>query len=308
MPDGFLYEAEFAGFKLDVISSRIEHGRAVVEHLYPKRDGADLEDMGREPFRCTMEFLFIDHRFASASEGDYQQRFETFNAIMQSGEARVLVHPYEGSVNCRAVDFSHDGTGDNQSVITASATFVEEITIAPVFAAGAGAQTRVSVQDAAGAQVSTDQALEELGLTSDVTADALAAVESWQADPTLSARRVQLEMASINNRLNAELDAFDAYDDVTRFPLVKEYTLLQYTMRRAAESFTTTTTRIVKLKVTEPLPLKVIAARFYGAAQAERRFGELRELNPELHDPLLIPRNTELRAYAPSTESRRFRS
>jgi hypothetical protein len=50
----------------------------------------------------------------------------------------------------------------------------------------------------------------------------------------------------------------------------------------------------------------VIAARFYGAAEAERRFDEMRELNPEIRNQSIIPSGTELTAYSRVVEPRRF--
>lgn len=318
MPEGFTYEASFAGIRIDVLSSQIQHGRVVVPHVFPKRDGADLEDMGREPFVATMEFVFIDNRGATTQaalrgattgaddSGNYLDRFNEFNGLVQSGAVRILVHPYEGAVNCRVSNFSHSADGEGQPAIRCSATFTEEISLPPVFAAGAGAQTRASSQDVRAAQVGADDALAEVGLSSDLTGDATAAAEAWEDGTELSARGVQLEMAALNNRLSTELDALEAGSDIDRHPVMKQYTLLQHNLRRAAEAFTTTTTRIVAITVTEPTPLRVIAARFYGADQADRRFDEMIELNPSIRDPSLIPANTELKAFSRRVEPGRL--
>ncbi len=318
MPQGFIFEASFDGIRIDVLSTDVQHGRTVVQHRFPKRDGADLEDMGRAPFVCTLEFIFIDNRGSQPEAklrgltgggedtGNYQSRFEEFNAAVDADEPRVLVHPYEGAVRCRISNFSHRAAGAGQPAINASATFTEEISLPPVFAAGSGAQTRASSQDVRAAQVGADDALAAVGLSSTLPAEATLEAEAWEADPELSTREVQLRMASLNNRLSTDLEDLETSQNLDRHPIMRNYTLLQYNLRRAADAFTATTTRIVIITVTEPTPLRIIAARFYGASEAERRFDELRELNPSVRDPSLVPAGTELQAYSRRVAPRRL--
>ncbi len=306
MPPGFTFEASYDGIRIDVLSSNIRHGRTVVAHQFPKRDGATNEDMGREQFVCTLQFLFIDHRFVAEGEGNYLDRFLTFDIAVDDGKPRVLVHPYVGAVRCNISDFTHDADGSTAPVINASATFSEEITLPPVFAAGAGAQTRASAQDVRAESIQAEASLEEIGFDPSLVQFAAVEADRWERDPDLSAREVQLQMAVINQNLNRELDALDVATDLSRHPIHKQYTRLQHSLRRAAEAFTTTTTRIVQINVLEPLPLRVIAARFYGAEQAERRFREMRELNPAIRNPAIIPAGSVLKAYSRGTAPRRF--
>lgn len=306
MPPGFTFEASFAGIRIDVLSSTITHGRDVIAHKFPKRDGATNEDMGRQQFNCVLQFLFIDNRFVPEGEGNYQERFEAFNKIVDDGTPRVLVHPYEGAVRCNVADFTHDADGNTQPVINASASFMEEIDLPPVFAAGAGSQTRASAQDVRAEAVQAESSLEEVGFDPSTVQFAAEEAARWEGDPELSAREVQLQMAVINQNLNRELDELEVATDLSRHPLHKQYTRLQHSLRRAAEAFTTTTTRIVSINVLEPLPLRVIAARFYGAEQAERRFREMLDLNPAIRNPAIIPAGTTLKAYSRGTAPRRF--
>lgn len=306
MPPGFTFEASYDGIRIDVLSSTIRHGRTVVAHQFPKRDGATNEDMGREQFVCSLQFLFIDHRFVAEGEGNWLDRFRAFDIAVDDDKPRVLVHPYEGAVRCNVSDFSHDADGAGEPVITASAMFSEEISLPPVFVAGAGAQTRASAQDVRAEAVQAEQSLDEIGFDPSLVQFAAAEADRWEGDPDLSAREVQLQMAVINQNLNRELDELEVATDLSRHPIHKQYTRLQHSLRRAAEAFTTTTTRIVQINVLEPLPLRVIAARFYGAEQAERRFREMRDLNPAIRNPAVIPAGTTLKAYSRGTAPRRF--
>jgi prophage DNA circulation protein len=304
---GFTYEAEFAGISLDVISTQVNHGRMVIPHKFPKRDGADLEDMGREPWQATLELIFINRRASLADEFDYEDRFLEFKTAVGTGEPRQLVHPYEGSVICRVSGFTHRSTGDEgQPAIFASATFTEEISIPPVFAVGAGAQTRVGAQQVAATGEAAIAELEKFEFDTSLVSATIDAADDWERDPSLSTRSVQLQMASINNQLDAQLTEFNAIQDLEKHGIYKQYTILQHNLRKAAESFSSTTTRIITITIREPLPLKVIAARFYGANEAERRAQEMIELNPALGNPSLVARGVELRAYSANTESGRL--
>ncbi len=306
MADGFQFEASFDGIAMDVLSTNVAHGRAVIAHKFPKRDGAATEDMGREEFVATVQFIFIDNRFIERGAGNYQDRFEKFDAAVDEGKPRIFVHPYAGAVRCNVHNFSHDADGEGQPVIRCTATFVEDITLAPVFVAGAGAQTRASFQEVNADSQLLERSFEEIGFVSVVIDRVLDAVARWESDPTLSAREVQNQMGVLIRELNDELLTLPVANDLSLYDVLKGYTLLTHSVRKAAESFTSTTTRIVTVRVTEPLPLRIIAARFYSADEADRRFEEMRELNPSIRDPSLIPTGTELKAYSRRVEPRRL--
>lgn len=306
MAEGFVFEASFDGIRMDVLSTSVQHGRAVIPHMFPKRDGAATEDMGREQFIASVQFIFIDNNFIPEGEGNFADRFRDFDNSVDEGKARIFVHPYVGAVRCNVSNFTHDADGDGQPVIRCNATFVEDITLEPVFVAGAGAQTRASFQEVnAESQLLTPR-FEEIGFVSLVIDRVLDAVGRWESDPTLSAREVQSQMGVLIRDLNDELNTLNVAGDLSLYDILKGYTLLQHAVRRAAESFTATTSRIVTIRVTEPLPLRIIAARFYGADEAERRFEEMRELNPQIRDPSLVAAETELKAYSRTVEPRRL--
>ncbi len=293
---GFQFAASWAGIHIEVTNSSITHGRALVTHTFPRRDGADLEDMGREPRVISLDFLFIDHRFTS--EGNWRDRFLAFEQAVQDGKASALIHPYVGAMGARVSNFTHTANADTDKVIRASATFTEEFPLPPVFPVGAGSQTRVSENEVALDVDAAQTELDSEGLESNVLGDVGTAMTGWATDINRSARSVQLEMASLNNRLSTELDSYEVLTDLDRHPLNKTYTRLQHTLRRAAEAFTTTTTRIVEIQVTEAAPLRIIAAKFYNAVEADRRFAEMLELNPDIRNPSNIEAGTTLKAYS----------
>ena len=115
-------------------------------------------------------------------------------------------------------------------------------------------------------------------------------------------------MAEINGRLNVELADFEAGGDVDSIPIIQAYTLLQYRLRKAAESFSSTTPRIIEITTEATIPLRAIVAEFYGAVEAERRFQEVLELNPGLSSPACVPPSVALKAYSRTVRPAEFRS
>ena len=306
---GFSFDASWGGVRIDVLDSNISHGREKTYHRLPKRDGATGEDSGREPWVCELQFVFIDRpqqEGEDAPPGDYLERFQAFEALVATDEIRRFVHPYYGAKLCSISGFTQSA-GDGQPAIYCSATFTEENSFIATTEAGPGAPALSGVHEVGSRALSAGAALEgsRAGLTDEEKAASAqelagvrAVVNEWDNDPDITPRRVQLEMASLNNALSRRLEQLEVASNIDRYPIMKEYTLLQYQVRLAAEAFTAQTPRVVTINVTEPLPLRVIAARFYGAAEANRRFGQLLDLNPEIRNPSLLPRGTSLKAYA----------
>ena len=318
MAQGFTFDASFAGIRIDVLSANVRHGRKGKLHTFAKRNGGTKEDSGREPWVCDMEFIFVDRKAQpgeTEAPGTALERWQEFDSLVDEGVVRRLVHPYVGAVLCSLSDYTHAADGDGGIEISCSATFTEENSLPPTFAAGVGVQTIAGAHEVSSKALQASGALELSGaaLSGDELTDsqaeidaAVSAVEEWDADPTVTARQVHLQMASIINALSARLDALNAATNIDRYPIMKQYTLLQYQVRLAAEAFTTDTTRIVTITTKQPLPLRVIAGRFYGAAEADRRFAEMLELNPEIRNPALIARGIELKAYAANAEPGAF--
>jgi len=307
MSQGFYYEASFGGVLFDVLNATTEHPPRVATHVYPKRDGANLEEMGRAPFVCTMQIVFFDRlprRGEAQTLPGYQERFESFDLLVQDGGVQTLVHPYVGAIRAVITDFSHQADGDVDG-IAATVTFTEEISEPPVFEVGASSTTTAGSQEVLAGAVGVDDALSAEGFESGVTGDAFDTVQRWELDPDISTRQVHLEMVAINDRLNTELTNYETGFGLATHPIMRQYALLQHNIRRAAAAFTAESDRIVRINVIQELPLRVIAARFYSAKEASKRVQQLLELNPDLKKPAQVPIGTRLKAYAKRSGTRR---
>jgi prophage DNA circulation protein len=296
---GYMFECSFAGVPFDCENQRVTHGRQVVAHEHPGQDGAITEDMGRKARRISMSIIFIDHLFVGQGEGNLFERAEKFDDLLESGDVRQLVHPYLGVINCRIEEFDHSADGEGEPVIRASVTFVEDLFTPPVLAAVKASRAVVSVQEVEYEAGVSQILVDDAGLSAPVLATVVTEAEEWESSPSLTPREVQMRMSSLSNQLDQELHSFEAMTDLDSYPLVRSYTQLQHNLRNLAEAVTSKSPRIMKLTVTEPTPLRVLAGRFYSAKEADTRFVEMLDLNPGLHDPTLVPRGTELKVFAP---------
>lgn len=312
MPAGFRFEASFGGVRIDVLSTSTNHPRRVFPHEFPKKAGASTEDQGRGPLIVDLTFVFIDRKPRPGEElpiENFQGRFETFKDLLLLDTVRTLVHPYLGQIRCRIGEYSDSGDGEGQPSITARAQFTEENTEPAILDIVDGSiQVTAGAQAVLQASVLADLSLQAQGLSSDLTSEAATLAQSWGFSIGLTTREVQVEMAALNGRLNAELDAFDAGADVDSTPIIQAYTLLQFRLTKAAESFTTTTPRVIEITTETTIPLRAIVAEFYGAAEADRRFLEVLELNPSLRTPACVPPGVALKAYSRTVRPTEFRS
>jgi prophage DNA circulation protein len=312
MSHGFRFEASFGGVRIDVISTSTSHPRRVFPHEFPKKNGATTEDQGRGPLVIDLQFVFIDRKPRPGEElpiEDYAGRFATFEELLLEDTVRTLVHPYLGQIRCRIGQYGTNGDGEGQPMIKASAQFTEENTEPAILDIVDGAiQATAGAQAVLQASFGADLALDSQGLSSELTGQAAELSAFWGFSIGLTTREVQLSMAELNGRLNTELEAFETSGEIDLVPVIQAYTLLQYRLRKAAESFTTTTPRVVEITTTALVPLRAIVAEFYGAAEADRRFLEVLELNPSLKTPACVPPSVTLKAYSRTVRPTEFRS
>ncbi|TVO57521.1 DNA circularization protein [Denitromonas halophila] len=112
-----LLECTFRGVALEVLSTSDGAARALALHTYPWVDGADVEDMGREPRSPTLTALFYGD--------DYEARLKAAIAVFDQAGAGELVHPVFGAMNVhlRRYGIEHEADGVDQARV--SLEFVE---------------------------------------------------------------------------------------------------------------------------------------------------------------------------------------
>jgi prophage DNA circulation protein len=106
-----LLPASFRGAPFEVLRTRDNGSRAVVEHEYPYRDGAEVEDLGRKARRISLTAVIWGK--------DYEAALQKLIAAMDTRGAGDLVHPVFGPVKVQPVswDIPHDGERPNYAEV-----------------------------------------------------------------------------------------------------------------------------------------------------------------------------------------------
>lgn len=123
-----LFDASWKGMSFEFVSTDDGCDSAVVEHLYPYVDGAEIEEMGLGAWRTSGQAIFYGP--------DYETQLQQFLALVREGGAGEFVHPVFGSF-ANTVALLHQGSirhdADNPDQVSISITFIESTPGAPFF-------------------------------------------------------------------------------------------------------------------------------------------------------------------------------
>lgn len=130
-----LLPAKFGGIEFDIIKTDDTADRALVEHVYPFVDGADVEDMGRGARKISVEAIFHGD--------DYEKRLNDFlyaldgydaqHTKLPAGAKTPLVHPIFGEVQVKVARYAVHHEADNVDQASITIEFVESTPGNPFF-------------------------------------------------------------------------------------------------------------------------------------------------------------------------------
>lgn len=293
-----LYEAMFGGIRLWASRISTVNGRKLVVHSPSSGDDHPLQDRGLEvrTASCTLQFHEMDGEPMTGRE-----RFDRFCEIVELGEPQMFTHPLRGSYLARVGRFDHDL--DEDSNLTAEVEFVPEDRIPAVTVALAGTSAAAGEDAVAGAGAAANEELEQLGISTPVTAEATAAVEAWQ-DPDTSARRVFVDVAQLTEKINSEIERLELASSLSHWQAYRAMLLLADALVAAGRASTSDVARIMTVKTARPIALISLLASVYGAREAHPRRPQAMALN-DIPTPAWIEAGTELRLPQLGTQPRR---
>jgi prophage DNA circulation protein len=114
-----LLDCSFKGIKFEVQRTRDAVQWATVEHAYPYKDGADIEDLGQGPRKISVEAIFFGD--------DYETRLQAFLKELQKGASGELIHPVFGSLTVQLYDYDIGHEADNVDSATVTLQFGETL-------------------------------------------------------------------------------------------------------------------------------------------------------------------------------------
>jgi hypothetical protein len=285
----FMFPASYGGVPLLMTSFAGQGGRDVAVQSPSRGDKHSLQDRGLRLRSLRCELRFVDEPGREAPH----VRFRQFEQLVNESLAHVFSSPVHGSYLARVSEFEFSGSADAREIV-ASCTFLAESEPRTVFPAGAGSAPTAGLEEVSATAAATDEALAAEGLTSSVTGDCVSTVIGWTQAESPSARAVYLEAASLAQRIDEEMTAFELASDLDRWELYRSYIMLRYQVSRAAMAVTSEAERVFDLLVREPMPARLLCAQVYGAAAAEERARQVVELN-RLRTPGRIPPGTTLK-------------
>ncbi|MBQ1761768.1 MAG: DNA circularization N-terminal domain-containing protein [Aquincola sp.] len=128
-----LLEASYKGIAFDVEGVQDGERRAVAVYEYPYRDGADVEDLGREARQIRMAAVLFNAA-AAGGQDDYEARLEVLLAALRSAEPGELVHPVLGVLpRAIAVDWQVEHQPDLRDGCRLQMVFLEAAAVQRVF-------------------------------------------------------------------------------------------------------------------------------------------------------------------------------
>ncbi|WP_353115309.1 DNA circularization N-terminal domain-containing protein [Nitratidesulfovibrio sp.] len=112
-----LLDASFRGAGFEVLRTRDKGERALVEHEYPYRPGAEVEDMGRKARRISLTAVF--------NGPQYEAGLARLVAALEESGPGELVHPVFGSVTVRVASWDIPHEGEQPDYVEVALEFVE---------------------------------------------------------------------------------------------------------------------------------------------------------------------------------------
>lgn len=273
--EGF-FDASFGEHRLHVLDVRGSDGRDVLVQSPNRGNLHRLNDKGEALRDVSMDIIFTDD--GTEADGDYLDRFTAFRKTCRAGEAKILVHPINGSYLARAGSFTYS-YGSDEICIKCTVQFFEdrEADVAATFVLATPSSASVdSVQAHA---LNVDAAAASLGVSVPEANDASTAVAAWSADTAADPNRVYVDVAVQLGRIDALIDQYEQATDFESWELFKSLLALRYEIVRAASAATKSVARLMEYTVAKDAPLRQICASIYGTAAAEDRASEIADIN-----------------------------
>lgn len=286
-----LFQSSWGKVRLWLRSITTTDGRDVVITPYTRGNVPDVDDRGEPPklVRCELQFDEFIGESAAAEE-----RLQDLLLLKSKGKAQLFVHPIYGSYLANIVDFEH--TIDEHTTISASASFVaaEEVGVFAVDPIGVSLDVATDAVDASAQELTTQ--LADVEDTSSLPAAATTA--GTAIDEATAARDALVELSRMSDQLWDEIDQKRLAADVALWPAMKAYVMLGEATRAATDRSMGDAGSFMSVRVDVETSLRRLMADIYGAAEANERYDEARELN-DIRTPGSMPPGTQLRLRQP---------
>jgi len=284
-----LLPASFGGVTFRVAFLSGQGGRDIVVKSPSRGDAHLLQDRGLRIRTTRCDVFFVDEQGSPPA----LERFREFQGLANDGAPRIFTHPIDGSYRARITDFEYQ-TGADDREISVSCTFLQDGEAQTVYRPGLGVAPLAGVDEVSATVAAAEEQLADEGLASEVPRSTLDTVVAWTEAETVDSRAVYLETASLSQEIGDEIDRLELVSNLDRWPIYREFIHLQSQLRRAAEAATSEAEDVYEVAVTTSMPVRLLCAQIYGAAEADDKARQVTTLN-RLRTPGRIPAGTVLK-------------
>lgn len=293
------FESSWGGLRLWISQITTDRGRTQVIHEPSQGDEYVVQDRGRNLRTANVDLLFDE---MDADDLTPRERLDAFIALESGKDPQLFTHPVEGTYLAAIENFSY--TVDEDSVIRGRCTLLETGSDTESVAdVGGGAASPAGENAVNAAADEADAALADVGLSTSATGDSRAMVTGW-SDNESEPRTVFAESQAMARRIGDEIVSLQLEVDLKLWPAYAAMVSLLEAVRAAADAATATVALLYTVRVVEPLPLRLLLARVYGAGEVDLRFGQAMGMN-DISNPALLDAGISLKLPQPAPQSRR---
>lgn len=294
-----LFESSWGGVRVWASNIRTVNSRRIVLHDPSSGDEHPIDDQGLEARVTTCTLLFDEMEGATEEP---MERFDRFRAMVEAGDERIFAHPLVGSYLAKVGRFEHEV--DEDSNLTAEVEFIPVSKPPPVVLLDAGLSAPAGVDGVGAAADVADAELEAVGLSTDVTASARDAVETWDDPDSGTIRRILVDVARLTNQIDTAVDDLELATSLDHWPAWKALLLLRDSIVAAGRAATADVSRLITVRIGRPIALRTLLAGIYGARDVDYYYTKARSLN-DIRQPAWIETGTELKLPQPGQQPRR---
>lgn len=270
--------ASFGGVEFECQALEDSLVRRIVQHKYPYRDGADLEDLGREPRPTTVTAVFYGPTYEADLSG--------FMAWVDEGKTRDFIHPILGKWKAK---LSLPGISHTHSARDMCTVQVDVI------------------EDGTDAELDTLFSIETLEAEIILRADEVTVENTWDFDDVISAvneakdfgQEAASKINEVTERVNAvrkkvetAIQTIQSLTDVASYPLFRSIMKMNHACHKLADRVHRTKPVIVRKDISSQMPLSLLAHRLYGDSS---RAGTILEMNKAIKNPFMPPEFMRIR-------------
>lgn len=289
-----LFSAQFAGVPLDIQFTRDSIENGLVTHLRPRRDGANIQNMGQNPRTTDCRILFFERELEGneiepGSPNHHRRRFQKFFAFQARDRAQVFVHPLFGSYRARVKNLVVVAEADKRDLIEVTCQFIEDGDSLLLLAPGDNFSTHLGVS--ASLNLALEDSLPSTSIQDDLGVfDDVRSLLSDIEDPGGNLTVIAQKLSGVSNKLEQLTRQVRDVADLNNHFAWREFNRLHYEIRQAVDLAREFRPRTFQVTVfARPgIGLRLLAAQTYGAELALEMTERILQMN-KVPDPSLIP-------------------